>query len=303
MPRRPRIHLDNGFYHVTLRGNHQQPIFDVEADRLLLNRILGRVLSQSDARVHAYCWMTNHIHLLVQVGTCPLGVFVRQVASNYARAYQRKLSTTGHLFERRYHAKLVGVDEYLLVLLRYIHLNPVDVKLVRSPSEYRWSSHLAYAGFAVREPWLTTDFILRMFAPDRAGARAAYRQFVADGDPAWQPEDEPTALELSLLPQPGTVKILGFRPPPAASSQSFDSLLAEACARFGIQIEDLLSASRDVNVVYARGWIGREAVNRRIANLSEVARALGRDRATLRYAMRRLGVAAGPPLSTLKSGT
>lgn len=302
MPRRPRIHLDNGFYHVTLRGNHQEPIFEVEADRRLLNKILAKVLSQSDAKVHAYCWMTNHIHLLVQVGICPLGVFVRQIASGYARAYQRKLSTTGHLFERRYHAKLVGADEYLLVLLRYVHLNPVDAKIVRSPSEYPWSSHLAYAGQAVREPWLSTDFILRMFASDRAGACAAYRQFVAEGDPAWRPDDEPTALEIALLPQPGTVVMPRYQAP-VANPQTLDSLLAEACTLFGIEIGDLRSARRDENAVCARGWVGREAVDRRIANLSEVARTLGRDRATLRYAIRRLESRAGRFVSTPKSGT
>lgn len=102
---------------------------------------------------------------------------MRDIASNYARAFQLKMQTTGHLFERRYHATLIDVDVYLLAVLRYIHLNPVAAGLVRNVSEYRWSSHRAYAE-GLGESWLTTDFALSMFAQTRARARAAYCRFV-----------------------------------------------------------------------------------------------------------------------------
>lgn len=102
---------------------------------------------------------------------------MRDIASNSARAFQLKMQTTGHLFERRYHATLIDVDVYLLAVLRYIHLNPVAAGLVRNVSEYRWSSHRAYAE-GLGESWLTTDFALSMFAQTRARARAAYCRFV-----------------------------------------------------------------------------------------------------------------------------
>jgi putative transposase len=72
MPRRPRIHVEGGHYHVTLRGNHRQPIFVVESDRALLNVIVRRAIDRYSLRLHAYCWMRNHLHLLVQVGCEPL---------------------------------------------------------------------------------------------------------------------------------------------------------------------------------------------------------------------------------------
>jgi REP element-mobilizing transposase RayT len=282
MPRRLRIHLKNGFYHVTLRGNHRQPIFRADADRHLLNSIVARALARADARLHAYCWMTNHLHFLIQVTEEPLGSVMRDIAAGYARAFQEKLETTGHLFERRYHARLVDADAYLLVLLRYIHLNPVQAGLARAAGDYRWSSHCAYAGGSV-ESWLTTDFALGIFAPERAQAQAAYRRFIGEGDPHWLPDEKPTELESTLRLASPSLEYL--RAPPR---QTLESLLTEAAERFGVPMDEFMSLSRDNDVVRARGWIGREAVKRRVASLSDVARLLGRDRATLRYAMRLL---------------
>jgi putative transposase len=141
MPRRLRIHVPGGFYHATLRGNHRQAIFTTSSDRALLNAIVARSLKAHLARLHVYCWMSNHLHFFIQVGDAPLGVVMRDIASNYARAYQAKLDTTGHLFERRYYAKVVEVEHYLFAVLRYIHLNPVADGLVQRAMDYPWSSH------------------------------------------------------------------------------------------------------------------------------------------------------------------
>lgn len=291
MPRRPRIHVDHAFYHATLRGNHRQPVFFEVSDRNLLDAIVARAIERYEASIHAYCWMSNHLHLLIQVGMKPLGDVMRQIASGYARAVQKKIDTTGHLFERRYHARFVTSDTYLLELLRYIHLNPVRAKMVADTGDYRWSSHHAYAG-GRRESWLTVDFALALFAAERAAAHSAYRRFVAEADPDWVPEDaEVHELSTGPLPAPG--------PTPSSHRlivhprQTLEELLTEACARFDVRVEDLVSFSRRRRVVLARGWLGREAVKRRVAPLAEVARLLGKDRSTLRHAMGLLGGSAG----------
>ena len=157
MPRPLRLHVPGAFYHVTLRGNHRQSIFFSVADRDLLDSLTAEVISRFAARLHAYCWMTNHVHMLIQVSDAPLGKLILRIAGRYARMTQKRLRTTGHLFEKRYHALLVDADEYLLELVRYIHLNPVRARMVQAPSEYRWSSHHVYAGTA-EQAWVTTDF-------------------------------------------------------------------------------------------------------------------------------------------------
>jgi putative transposase len=119
MQRAPRLHVPAAHYHVTLRGNHRQNIFFSPADRQLFDEITAEVLDRFTARLHAYCGMTNHVHMLIQVGDTPLGRLILRIAGRYARTVQKHLRTTGHLFEKRYHPILVDADEYLLELLRY----------------------------------------------------------------------------------------------------------------------------------------------------------------------------------------
>lgn len=181
MPRKPRIHLPGGIYHVILRGNSRQPVFFADLDRRRWMRLLATGIDRYRCRIHAFCWMTNHVHMVVQVSDRPLGLLVGWVASQYARATNIRLNRSGHLFERRYRGKLVDVDSYLLQLIRYIHRNPVAARMVDIPERYPWSSHRAYLGFH-RPALLTTDWMLSLFGKNRGQAIAAYRDFMAEED-------------------------------------------------------------------------------------------------------------------------
>lgn len=287
MARRLRLHVPGGFYHVTLRGNHRQPVFFAASDRDRLDDVVAEATDRLAARIHAYCWMTNHMHLLVQISDAPLGKLIQRIASRYARAVQARLETTGHLFERRYHAVLVDVDAYLTTLVRYIHLNPVRAGLVADPAEYAWSSHRAYLGQCCRS-WLTTEFTMRVLgnSPDHAAAR--YRALMGSGEPAnWG--------EGSLIPHRDAPQILGsdqfvrkisgpaYRP---SSHKNLGDVIQECSARFKETPLSLTSRNRSGNLAIARAWIGHAALAGRIANVSEVAKCLGRTEGAIRYLMK-----------------
>jgi REP element-mobilizing transposase RayT len=283
MPRPLRIHVPGGFYHVTLRGNHRRALFVDAGDQRLLGKIVARALEESECLLHAYCWMTNHLHLLIQVNQEPLANPMRNIARQFARAMQQKLETTGHFFERRYHAALVDVQSYFLELIRYIHLNPVSAGIVEHPHQYRWSSHHAYVG-ARDEPWVTTDFALRMFAPDRRRALAAYQQFLNRDDAAsWDPERILNTTEFEPANSVQSVPRIAFETP---CRQTLGGLIAEACHRFNVTPERLESPRRDPYVSRVRAWIAHQAITRHVCGISAVARALRRDESTLREAMR-----------------
>jgi REP element-mobilizing transposase RayT len=287
MTRRLRLHVPGGFYHVTLRGNHRQPIFFRDEDHGLLDRLVADSLQRYNARLHAYCWMPNHLHLLVQVSDTPLGRLQLRIASAYARTVQLRLQTTGHLFERRHHAVLVDADSYLLTLVRYIHLNPVRAGIVTSAADYPWSSHLVYLGRR-SAPWITTDFVLRQFATQRDTAVSRYAEFVGlDGRDRWG--------EGSLSPHANAPDILGddafvsrVLGEDAATRivTTLDELVRECCARFETTLEVLASPSRAPRHCEARAWLGHAAFSRRAATISAVARLLRRSEAALRHAMR-----------------
>lgn len=285
MPRPLRVHVPGGFYHVTLRGNHCQDIFFRPAHRRILECIVREALARFDARVHAYCWMTNHIHLLVQVGTFPLGRIMLRIASRYARIVQAQLSTRGHLFERRYHAVLVDEDAYLITLLRYIHQNPRKAGLVKALADYRWSSHHAYAGLR-RASWVTTEFALGMLHRDRATAIQRYLKWV-----------EEAVSSDELLPHPQDRRVLGgnefllrvrsdYVP---RGMFSLEDLMSETCEKFNVLRSELLSTSKDRRLARARAWLAHEAISHRVASVCEVARLLRRHKASIRGLLRRYG--------------
>ena len=288
MARPLRLHVPFGFYHVTLRGNHRQPIFDAHSDRLLLEKIVAEAISELDASIHAYCWMTNHIHMLVQIRDTPLGKLILRIASQYARKFQASIATTGHLFERRYHGVLVDAERYLLTLLRYIHLNPVRAGLVTGPLDYPWSSHGAYLGLRPT-PWICTRFALRLFSPDLVTARCKYRDFIDAKEMVRWGEGE-------LVTHPENSQVLGddefLSRMTAATGQggvriSLDELVNECSRRFDISVEVLTSSSRARRLSAARAWLSHESLNRGIATTSAVARFLGRSESAVRALMQR----------------
>lgn len=286
MPRRLRIHVPGGFYHITLRGNHQRAIFRTDGDARMLGEIVARAIERRAARVHAYCWMTNHVHLLVQVGAEPLASVMRDIASEFARAMQCELQTTGHFFERRYHATIVDKERYLKEVVRYIHLNPVEAQLVTDPGEHRWCSHHEYLG-AARDPWVTTDLVLQAFGSTRRHAMAAYVAFMAHrAVPDWSSKLEFGGRASDVLGDDGFLARIKAEAWRASQGISLDELVAEACRRFMISDQRLVCPVRDAYLAEVRVWIASEARKRGIATLSAVARRLGRSEATLRQAMR-----------------
>lgn len=283
MSRRPRLFVPGGFYHVTARGNHQQPLFRDVVDYCALEHIVATALEPARARLHAYCWMTNHIHLLVEVSDLPLGVLMHRIATRFSRAAQKRVPTTGHYFERRYHAVLVDVDEYFLVLLRYIHMNPVSAGIVSDPDLYRWSSHDLYAGRR-QVPWVTTDFGLALFSQQVVEAYALYRRYVSAATPAGEPfvsSRDPRALGEYPTGQSRVSRIDRREP------KSLETIAAEICLEYGITLSHLVSDQRRADFNRARDAFVARAMREGVASQHRVAAFLNRSAAAISRAAAR----------------
>ena len=158
MARKPRVHCPGALYHVMLRGNGGQEIFFSQEDRFRFYLLVQEDIERYGHKVHAFCLMTTHVHLAIQVGEIGLPRIIQNLAFRYTRWGNWRQSRTGHLFQGRYKAVLVDADTYLLELTRYIHLNPVRSGIVRIPEDYPWSGHRAYLGLETI-PWLTTEWV------------------------------------------------------------------------------------------------------------------------------------------------
>jgi hypothetical protein len=143
---------------------------------------------------HAYCLMGNHYHLLLETPDANLSLAVRQLNGAYAQAFNRRHSRVGHLFQGRFNSRLVAKETYLLVVSRYIVLNPVRAGLTPEPADWKWSSYLAQAGRVEPPSFLSVDWLLSRFdANDRNNAQAEYTAFVREalGAPGPSFRDKP----------------------------------------------------------------------------------------------------------------
>jgi len=122
------------------------------------------------------CLMTNHYHLLVETPQANLSRAMKWINVSYAVYFNRKRSRRGHLFQGRFKSILVQTDEYLKQLSRYIHLNPLRVKMVEDLGAYKWSSYPAYIGQAKAPKWLETVFLLGLCGRKRRTALLQYHE-------------------------------------------------------------------------------------------------------------------------------
>ena len=178
MARPLRIIFPGAFYHITSRGNEQRVIFKSQRDRKKFLSYLESATQRYDARIHAYCLMDNHYHLLIETPSGNLPQIMRHINGAYTTYFNVKRKRSGHLLQGRYKAILVDMDIYAKELSRYIHLNPIRTKMVEMLENYEWSSYLEYIGRKKPQPWLARDFILSYFGQKVKIAQQNYLRFV-----------------------------------------------------------------------------------------------------------------------------
>ena len=168
-------------YHVTSRGNSGAEIFLDDVDRMRFLEVLANTIERFGWICHAYCLMTNHYHLLIETPKPNLSRGMKQLNGVYTQWFNRRHSRSGPLVQGRFKSIVVEKKSYLLELARYIVLNPVRTKMVRSARDWRWSSYRATAGVIQPPPFLITGWLLSQLGKDRTAAVRAYREFVKQG--------------------------------------------------------------------------------------------------------------------------
>ena len=187
MPRRPRIHLPGLPQHVLQRGVDRQAIFFSDDDYCFYLECLGEYAARRGIGLHAYCLMTNHIHLLLTAPSVEaLAGLMQDVGRRYVLHVNRTRQRSGALWQGRYKTSFLQSDRYLLPCMRYVEFNPVRARQVEAPGQYRWSSYAANA-LGVADMRLTPhDFYLALGKTAQA-RQEAYRDLCvsAPNEPAW----------------------------------------------------------------------------------------------------------------------
>jgi REP element-mobilizing transposase RayT len=283
MSRRPRIHYPGAFYHLILRGNAKQPIFHGRDEIRYFEHLLAQGLEEHNHRLYAFCWMKNHVHMALQAPVSPLSKMMQSLSQRYTHWFNRRHDRVGHLFQGRYKAILIENNEYLLELIRYIHLNPVRAKLVADPLDYKASSHGAYLNFKRAPPWLSIDLALKQFGGTEENAQASYLDFMG------QPIDADRQAQLRKDNTEGRIlngddrirNTMENFIKPANSTITIEEIADLVAKEQGIAAWELTTTSRSRNITKARAIITLLALDHSQHTLGDLARYFKRKVPTL----------------------
>jgi putative transposase len=289
MPRKPRIHFPGAVYHVILRGNAGQFVFFHDRDRLKFYLFLQESIERFGCRIHGFCCMTNHIHLILQIADTSLSVIMQNLSQRFTKWINFSQQRTGHIFQGRFKALLLDADGYLLELVRYVHLNPVRAGMVDLPEQYPWSGHRAYLGQEVL-PWLTTEWVLSHFGPTIKVGREAYRGFVDEGmNEERRSEFHSGTCEGRILGDDTFVDdALNRSNQHQMPKWEISDLVVTVCNRYGITVEQLKSPGKKRSFGEARALAAVMALEAPQVSLTGLGCFLHRDVSTLSKAAQRL---------------
>ncbi len=146
MPRIGRIVIPGVPHHVTQRGNRGEDVFFCDDDRLRYLELLVQYSAMHALAIHAYCLMTNHLHLIV-VPRNPdsLAAALKPVHLRYAQELNRRSATSGYVWGGRFFSCPLD-RQHFWSAVRYVERNPVRARIVRKAQRYRWSSAPAHCG-------------------------------------------------------------------------------------------------------------------------------------------------------------
>jgi len=290
--RKPRVHFPGALYHVISRGNQRQTIFRSDADRRRYLELLNHYGARYQFQLRAYVLMSNHVHLLMEVGKHPLAKIMQGLQQSYTLYFNRKYKLVGHLFQGRYKDILCDRDCYLLELVRYIHLNPGRSKIVADPVDYVWSSHRDYLNTATaRAAIVQSELILEQFAPNLAQARRKYEEFVLEGIGAGHRDDFYDVKEQRFLGDDQFVekinRSLDLDPPPTIRV-GLSSIETAVSRRYKYPVGLLYSRTKEHRGSFARAVVAYLGQELGTVRLNEVAARYRRDQVTLSLGLKRL---------------
>jgi REP element-mobilizing transposase RayT len=191
MPRKARLDAPGALHHIIARGIARKKVFDDDVDRDFFIERLGMIVKESQTQCFAWALIPNHFHLLLKTGDTPIATVMKRLLTGYAMHYNRRHKRYGHLFQNRYKSILCQEDNYLLELVRYIHLNPLRAKLVadmKGLDSYAFCGHGVLVG-KVQAKWQNTSYVTRLFDTHLSTARRRYRAFVQKGIAAGKRDD------------------------------------------------------------------------------------------------------------------
>jgi putative transposase len=285
MARRARVFAPGLLYHVIVRGNQRRPTFRDDRDYHAYLDRLEKYRTKFQVRIYAYCLMPNHVHVLLETGSTPLGKFMQGLQQSYTQYFNLRYRKVGHLFQGRYKAIICDKDKYLLALVRYIHLNPVRAGLAKRPEGYSYSGHGSYL-IEGTPKIIEANPILNLL-----GSKSRYQRFVLEGMSENHNEEYYAVQDQRFLGDEGFGAALSREVRENKSVKAkgpIEQAFRTVARQSGIAPEVLRGADRRWEITRKRAEVVARLVREHGYRVGEVAEYLGRDQAHISTMLSRL---------------
>lgn len=183
MPRVQRARNPEGVYHVMARSIPEFNLFSSDEDKTHFLDLLQICKEKYHCRVYAYCVMTNHYHILLDMNGYDISKFMKVLNLRYVKYVNKVYKRRGHLLDERFSSKVVEDTEGVLSVSSYIHNNAKDLPgYANRICEYKFSSMGIYTGnIEDKRNMIDQEFILGTINEDkREKAVTAYTEMVLE---------------------------------------------------------------------------------------------------------------------------
>ena len=240
-------------------------------------------------RCFAWALMSNHLHLVVQTGAESLSRVMKRMNTGYAARFNLRHARRGYLFQGRFKSRLVGGDDDLGGVIRYVHRNPLTAGIVGtldSLAAYAWCGYGALVGERSPLPFESVSDALALFANDPGDARRRWRTWMAETLGAGEVLE---SAEGDAVPDPLRSSAKQDSPSASFASRGPDAppAIHDLCRRLGVPLRALRGNRKDRRLVEARSVIAYVAVVRLRMPGLQVAAMLGISGSSVSQALSR----------------
>lgn len=177
-----RLEFSGAVYHITSRSWSDRNFDHKQIDKSEFLHLLYQACRRFHWQCYAYCLLDDHYHLLLKTHEPNLRKGMRFLDASFIRV-QGGQTSTSELKSEPFQFVLVEQGRQVMLLARYIVLNPVRLGYVAVPEQWAWSSHLSLLGANMCPRCIGRSELLSYFGVNVGSAVAVsrYKQFVIQG--------------------------------------------------------------------------------------------------------------------------
>ncbi|MFO0584917.1 MAG: transposase [Anaeromyxobacter sp.] len=133
--------------HAVWQTHDLEPFFDAPGAREKFYELMSKYKAEHRIRIHSYVLMGTHPHVvcLSEKGQEDFSMYWKKVNQAFAKWFNKLKNRRGQVVMERLGSPRIQDERHALNVMRYVDRNPVAANLVKSPKDWKFSSHRHYA--------------------------------------------------------------------------------------------------------------------------------------------------------------